>query len=73
MQERSSALAVASEDAGFWPVIRLPSVTVCASNAGAPENVAPSSFSFVSKRNGMSAVSSTASSSSLVKPVTFLP
>ena len=67
------ASAVPLLDWGFWPVIRLPSTTVCEFQSAAFEKIPPCSLSFASIKKGTASVSWTAASSVSANPVTFFP
>src|SRR3989344_8892186 len=69
----SKAWPPRSDDAGFCPVISVPSVSTEGAQSGPVEYTPPLALSMSSTRNGTIWGSCTASSSVLVKPVTFLP
>src|SRR5262249_7284825 len=66
-------LAVGPDEAGFWPVISNPSVTMWTPQFLTLEKVAPRPSSSSSTRKGTTLVSPTSASSPLVNPVTCLP
>lgn len=69
----NTAFAVPSEDGGFCPVIKLPSLTTCGLKSAALEYLPPFCFKISSRRNGTIFVKPTASSSVFENPVTAFP
>src|SRR5262245_13051859 len=67
------SLAAGPDEAGFWPVINCPSLTVWTPQFLTLEKMAPRRISSSSTRKGTTFVRPTSSSSPSVKPVTFLP
>src|SRR4051794_7224806 len=68
-----SSTAAGPDDAGFWPVINIPSTTRWTPQSFTLEKVAPRLIISSSTRNGTTLVNPTSASSPLVKPVTVLP
>jgi hypothetical protein len=66
---RQQRFATASDDAGFWPVIRLPATTTWDCQSGPFENLPPFFFNMSSTMKGTTWVRPAASSSESAKPV----